>query len=81
MGDDNHPRVRFKGSQPLLPVEDMEGTLQFCGDVSGFENATRDSEEFTSVSRDRAAIYLCQGDRGPGWGVGLNRCGRRRKAP
>ena len=44
----------------------MEGTLQFCGDVSGFENATRDSEEFTSISRDRDAIYLSQGDRGLG---------------
>jgi len=35
-------------------------------DVLGFENASWGSDDFTSVSRDRAALYLCQGAQGRG---------------
>jgi catechol 2,3-dioxygenase-like lactoylglutathione lyase family enzyme len=62
-----HPdRVRFEGSQAILRVENMQAALRFYVDVLGFENADWGTEDFTSVSRDRAAIYLCRGDQGRG---------------
>jgi catechol 2,3-dioxygenase-like lactoylglutathione lyase family enzyme len=60
-----HPdRVRFEGSQPILRVENMQAALRFYVDVLGFEYADWGTEDFTSISRDRAAIYLSQGDQG-----------------
>jgi predicted enzyme related to lactoylglutathione lyase len=56
----------FEGSQPILRVEDMKTALRFYVDVLGFENASWGTSEFTSVSRDGAAIYLCQGGQGRG---------------
>lgn len=62
-----HPdRVRFENSQPILRVENMQAALRFYVDVLGFENAAWGTEDFTSISRDRAAIYLCRGDQGRG---------------
>src|SRR5216684_1261537 len=66
MGDAHHARVRFEGAQPILRVENMEASLRFYVDILGFENASWGSNNFTSISRDRAAIYLCQGDQGRG---------------
>ena len=59
-------RVRFEGSQPILRVENMADSLRFYTDVLGFENASWGSEDFTSVSRDGAAIFLCRGGQGRG---------------
>ena len=62
-----HPdRVRFEGSQPILRVENMQAALRFYVDLLGFENADWGTEDFTSISRDRAAVYLCRGDQGRG---------------
>jgi catechol 2,3-dioxygenase-like lactoylglutathione lyase family enzyme len=58
--------VRFEGSQPILRVEKMEASLRFYVDLLGFKNADWGSDDFTSVSRDQAAIYLCQGGQGRG---------------
>ena len=44
------------------PALDLDSTV----DVLGFENADWGTEDFTSISRDRAAIYLCRGDQGRG---------------
>jgi predicted enzyme related to lactoylglutathione lyase len=66
MGDVDHPRVRFEGSQPILRVESMKTALRFYVDLLGFENAGWGADEFTSISRDRSAIYLCQGAQGRG---------------
>jgi predicted enzyme related to lactoylglutathione lyase len=66
MGNTTQAGVRFEGSQPILRVENMEVSLQFYVDVLGFENAKWGGEDFTSVSRDRAAIYLCQRGQGRG---------------
>jgi catechol 2,3-dioxygenase-like lactoylglutathione lyase family enzyme len=62
MGPNSQPRVRFEGSQPILRVENMQASLRFYVDALGFENVNWGTDDFTSVSRDRAAIYLCRGD-------------------
>lgn len=64
MDKSNGAAVRFEGSQPILRVESMAVSLRFYVEMLGFENASWGSEDFTSVSRDRAAIYLCQGGQG-----------------
>ena len=68
-------RIHFEGSQPILRVEDMKRSLRFYVDLLGFKNADWGSENFTSVNRDTAGIYLCQGDQGRGgawiW-IGVN---------
>lgn len=62
-----HPdRVRFECSQPILRVEDLQAALKFYVDALGFRKAEWGTEDFTSVSRDSAAIYLCQGGQGRG---------------
>ena len=66
MGATSQPHVRFEGSQPILRVENMQASLRFYVDALGFENASWGTDNFTSVSRDRAGIYLCRGDQGRG---------------
>jgi predicted enzyme related to lactoylglutathione lyase len=60
------PDVRFEGSQPILRVEDMNASVHFYVDLLGFRNAPWGTEEFTSVNRDKAGIYLCQRGQGRG---------------
>ena len=66
MANTQPSRTRFEGSQPILRVENMQASMHFYVDQLGFENVSWGTAEFTSVSRDRAAIYLCQGDQGRG---------------
>lgn len=67
MASIDHPdRVQFEVSEPILRVEDMHAALRFYVDLLGFENAAWGSEDFTRITRDRAAIYLCRGDQGRG---------------
>jgi predicted enzyme related to lactoylglutathione lyase len=61
----DRPRVRFEGSQPILRVENMDASLRFYCGVLGFEKDWG-SDDFASVSRDQASIYLCQQDQGRG---------------
>jgi len=65
MGD-AQTRVRFEGSQPILRVEDMQASLRFYVGQLGFTNVSWGGDDFTSVSRDQAAIYLCRRDQGRG---------------
>jgi len=58
--------TRFENSQPILRVEDMERAVRFYVDQLGFQNAQWATDEFTSVSRDRAAIYLSRQEQGRG---------------
>jgi predicted enzyme related to lactoylglutathione lyase len=44
----------------------MEVSLRFYVDLLGFRNAPWGTSDFTSVNRDRAGIYLCQGGQGRG---------------
>lgn len=66
MGDGNENRVRFEGSQPILRVENMEASLRFYVGQLGFQNVSWGTNEFTSVSRDGAGLYLCRGGQGRG---------------
>jgi predicted enzyme related to lactoylglutathione lyase len=68
-GEASAGRVYFENSQPILRVEDMRKSLHFYVDQLGFKNVSWGDDNFTSVSRDRAAIYLCRGGQGHvgGW--------------
>jgi len=66
MGDSSEKPVGFENSQPILRVEDMARSLRFYVEQLGFVNAPWGTEEFTSVNRDRAGIYLCRGGQGAG---------------
>jgi predicted enzyme related to lactoylglutathione lyase len=66
MTDANPPRNRFECINPILRVENMEVSLQFYVNALGFENATWGTDDFTSVTRDGASIYLCRGSQGLG---------------
>jgi predicted enzyme related to lactoylglutathione lyase len=59
-------RVYFENSQPILRVENMQASLRFYVDQLGFQNAPWGGDDFTSVNRDRAGIYLCRGGQGRG---------------
>jgi predicted enzyme related to lactoylglutathione lyase len=57
--------TRLEGSTPILRVSDMTRSLQYYVDALGFTNAAWGTEYFTCVTRkDRAGIYLCQGEQG-----------------
>jgi predicted enzyme related to lactoylglutathione lyase len=66
MSDVKDARVFFEGSQPILRVEDMSVSVRFYVDLLGFKNVSWGTEDFTSVNRDRAGIYLCKGSQGAG---------------
>jgi catechol 2,3-dioxygenase-like lactoylglutathione lyase family enzyme len=66
MADTTGQPVRFEGSQPILRVDDMNASVHFYVDLLGFRNASWGTEEFTSVNRDQAGIYLCRGGQGRG---------------
>ena len=59
-------RIYYENSQPILRVENMQAALDFYVGVLGFTNAEWGTDEFTSVNRDRAGIYLCRGGQGRG---------------
>jgi uncharacterized glyoxalase superfamily protein PhnB len=58
------PRTKFENSAPILNVADMSVSLRYYVDVLGFKNADWGTEDFTSVNRDRAGIYLCREGQG-----------------
>jgi predicted enzyme related to lactoylglutathione lyase len=58
--------ICFENSQPILRVESIQASLRFYVDLLGFQNAGWGTDEFTSISRDRAGIYLCSGGQGRG---------------
>ena len=66
MTDRISSRVYFEDSSPILRVEDMKAAVAFYVDKLGFQNAGWGTDEFTSVNRDRARIYLCRGGQGRG---------------
>ena len=60
----NSPRIRFECANPILRVENMQASLRFYVDALGFQNASWGNEDFTSITRDGAGIYLCRGGQG-----------------
>jgi catechol 2,3-dioxygenase-like lactoylglutathione lyase family enzyme len=57
-------KIRFEHAEPILRVSDMEASVRYYTEKLGFESAEWGNEHFTCVSRDGAAIYLCQGSQG-----------------
>ena len=62
--------MHFENSQPILRVEEMGAALAFYVGVLGFRNAEWGTQDFTSVNRDSAGIYLCRGEQGRGADAG-----------
>ncbi|MGA7379724.1 MAG: glyoxalase superfamily protein [Terriglobales bacterium] len=62
----NQPRIRFECITPILRVENMGASVQFYVNALGFENASWGTNDFTSVTRGGAGIYLCRGSQGLG---------------
>lgn len=60
------PEVVFEGTQSILRVADLGAAVAFYVDKLGFTNASWALADFTSVSRGRASIFLCQGGQGRG---------------
>jgi catechol 2,3-dioxygenase-like lactoylglutathione lyase family enzyme len=58
------PKTRFEGAAPILRVTDMKSSVHYYVDVLGFRNAEWGSDDFTSVNRDGAGIYLCRNAQG-----------------
>jgi predicted enzyme related to lactoylglutathione lyase len=58
--------VHFECSTPILRVEDMKAALDFYVGKLGFKKADWSTDDFASVNRDRAGIYLARADQGRG---------------
>jgi hypothetical protein len=64
MPEAQEKRTRFEHADPILNVRDMSVSLNYYVDLLGFKKADWGSGAFTSVTRDNATIYLCQGGQG-----------------
>jgi len=56
--------IRVEGIQPILSVTDMKISRVFYIDILGFKEVDWGTDNFTSISRDHSAIYLCKGGQG-----------------
>lgn len=59
-------RSGLENCQPILRVEDMAVSLRFYVDLLGFVPTAWSTSDFSSISRDRAGLYLCQRGQGQG---------------
>jgi hypothetical protein len=69
----NSTKTKFENATPILSVSDLVVSVRYYVETLGFESADWGSNIFTSVNRDQAGIYLCQGGRGDqahGFGLG-----------
>jgi len=57
-------KTNFERANPILNVADMSASVSYYVERLGFANAEWGNEFFTSVNRDGAGIYLCQGGQG-----------------
>lgn len=60
----NVAKTKFEHADPILSVRDMAASVKYYVEALGFRNADWGSDVFTSVNRDTAGIYLCQGGQG-----------------
>jgi catechol 2,3-dioxygenase-like lactoylglutathione lyase family enzyme len=56
--------ARCEGVTPILRVRSLQTSLEYYVRVLGFKVSWREPGVIAAVSRDRAAIMLCQGDQG-----------------
>ena len=67
MNTEHHPHkppIRIENITPILYVTDMEVSRNFYKNILGFDEADWGSDDFTSVSRDNAGLYLCRNAQG-----------------
>jgi catechol 2,3-dioxygenase-like lactoylglutathione lyase family enzyme len=63
-GSNGSERTHFERAEPILRVEDLAASVRYYVDVLGFTSAEWGTGTFTSVNRDGAGLYLCQGGQG-----------------
>ncbi|HWK07622.1 MAG TPA: hypothetical protein VNS58_28520 [Puia sp.] len=56
--------IHIEGVQVILSVADMNVSKAFYVGTLGFEEAEWGTDDFTSVNRENAGIYLCKGAQG-----------------
>ena len=56
--------MRIENIQPILSIKDMDVSKRFYVEILGFKEADWGMNDFTSVYRDNAGIYLCKGAQG-----------------
>ena len=54
----------FEGATPILPVRNLEASIQFYVDKLGFKQDFVGPGRFASVSRNRCGLFLSEGDQG-----------------
>lgn len=67
-------KIRIEGINPILNVSDIAVSKGFYIGMLGFSEAEWGDDNFTCITRDNAAIYLCKGGQGakePGFGLDL----------
>jgi hypothetical protein len=64
VSEDHPKRIAFECASPILNVADMVRSVRYYVDVLGFSPVPWGTEDFTSVNRDHAGIYLCRGGQG-----------------
>jgi catechol 2,3-dioxygenase-like lactoylglutathione lyase family enzyme len=57
-------QIHLENIQPILSVKDMNASRAFYIGILGFKEEDWGTDSFTSIHRDRSAIYLCQGAQG-----------------
>jgi predicted enzyme related to lactoylglutathione lyase len=60
----NVAKTKFEHADPILSVGDMAASVKYYVEALGFSNADWGTDTFTSVNRNAAGIYLCQGGQG-----------------
>lgn len=55
---------RIENICPILYVNDMAKSLAFYVDILGFKKAEWGDDNFTSINKDNAGLYLCKGGQG-----------------
>lgn len=64
MSENTTRQFRIENVAPILYVTDMALSLKFYVDILGFKKADWGDDNFTSINRDGAGIYLCKGGQG-----------------
>jgi len=66
MNKDIHDKlgIHIEGLQIILSVKDMNASKAFYKDILGFNEVDWGTDDFTSVNRENAGIYLCKGAQG-----------------
>jgi catechol 2,3-dioxygenase-like lactoylglutathione lyase family enzyme len=69
MAVNQQTKARFEGLNPIFRVQDLSQSVDYYVNVLGFKVDFHATGIITSVSRDRCAIFLVEGDQGHpgGW--------------